>query len=302
MRSSLLRATREDVIGCYRKFLKREPENERTIQHHLEGDPSVLDVAEKFFLSNEYKSRFLDRNHVSITKCFEETYLAMLLDIKSRLHCFSHHYQFLATTVNIDAFYDLIASGRILFEQKTDPPYRVKIAAPRGIINEGELCLTLESQERIIHYLSFTFVPGGIFGSTYRTVILLSRMQGEYGSKDLEKQVARNSHGAEPVLILFECLTGIAKATGVQCIVGVNARNQVCYRSEYEAVFRRSYDEFYAARGFEALADGFSACALQAEPKAKLWLSPAHRRRAARRRSFRNQIVEKAFLKWNSWL
>lgn len=41
-------ATREDVVECYRHFLRREPESEEAVARHLAGEPTLWDLVRRF--------------------------------------------------------------------------------------------------------------------------------------------------------------------------------------------------------------------------------------------------------------
>ena len=48
--------TREDVVNCYRTFLRRDPEGEEIIERHLSTVGSVWDLVASVAFSDEFKT------------------------------------------------------------------------------------------------------------------------------------------------------------------------------------------------------------------------------------------------------
>ena len=224
------------------------------------------------------------------------------MNIRARTRCFLHHYEFLVSTLEGNAFEELLTSGRNLFVLEGAPNSTIRVGIPQAIVNEGELAITLEINAAVAYQICFTFVPGSVFGLTEPTVTLISRMQSFFGAKDLLKKTAHEFHGVDAQLLLFECLAGITQALGIAQIVGISAESQVCYQSSYEQHFRNTYDRFFQAHGFTQREDSIHELVLAKRGLAKTLGSSAHRRRAAKRRDFRAQVLDRAYLSWGSLL
>ncbi len=91
-----MQPSREDVIRCYRMFLRREPEDEDVIAHHLKMSPVLWDLITTFYWSPEHFNINRIAHSLSIAKCFGDKYLTTRLHPRHRLTCFLHNYAFLS--------------------------------------------------------------------------------------------------------------------------------------------------------------------------------------------------------------
>lgn len=66
-KSQPIRATREDVVACYRMFLGRAPEDEAVIAAHLAANPLVWNLIAHFYGSDEARRRRIDEGCAAIS-------------------------------------------------------------------------------------------------------------------------------------------------------------------------------------------------------------------------------------------
>jgi SAM-dependent methyltransferase len=59
-------ATPEDVVMCYRLFLKREPENNEVIERHLESKPTTWQLVQRFVEAQEHNNVLVDQGSLAI--------------------------------------------------------------------------------------------------------------------------------------------------------------------------------------------------------------------------------------------
>jgi uncharacterized protein VirK/YbjX len=177
---------------------------------------------------------------------------------------------------------------------------KISISCARIIRNEGEMELKFAIEAVEICIVSFTFLPEHIFPDLGKTG-LISRMQYIGSPKKLDKEDVKQLAGAEPKILLYECLLGIFRAMGFRYAVAVSAECQVTYKESFYQAFFNSYDKFFALRGFQALRDGFLKLDMEAGGEVNQSLSLSHRKRAERRREIRADFRDLAYRGWMAW-
>jgi uncharacterized protein VirK/YbjX len=298
---SNMRATRDDVIECYRAFLQREPESDRAIEHHLKSGLTIIDIAKNLTSSSEYQTNFLYRNNASINKCFEGAYLANNIMLDKRIMAFLYHYTMLLSMIKIDNFRDIMHNYLTILRLDNDILCTVEINAPNVIVNEGELSLIFKVEGQNIYELSFTFVPSAFLYPGSPPAALISRLQGAVGVKEQSRHATKAMGGLNPQSVLLACLVGIADASGVNVIAGIHAVHHICYSEKLDEVFRQSYDENFRTMGFTCTKGPFFIADLPLQTKPLVTISITHRRRAKKRRAAKSHIVAQAKQTWENW-
>ncbi len=291
------RATRTDVMEGYTRILKRKPESELAVEHHLSGGTTHWDLVSRLVESEEHKNYVVNLSAMSLLKCIGRTYLANSFGDRDKYICFFHHYMFLAEAASPESFQNILLNDFCLFTFNRGPDvYAITLQSNRELDNEGEIILQFQSNGTTIYSLTFSIVPGDVLGGvTSGSVILISRLQGKVGKFEDMRLATKAMGEITPQISLIAALQGIAAAVGVRTVAGVAAANQLSYEVGEAELFDRAYDRFFRSIGAAGPLGGFYffEAPLQEKP-----LTPGHRGRKQLKREFRKAIANAARVAW----
>ena len=219
----------------------------------------------------------------------------MSLAAADGLRCLLHHYQFLLESVPFDAFKSLAVQDAILW-QASD--YIITAKMEHVIANEGEITLHFREGVHPLYGLSFSFVPGDCLSLDHGHAILISRMQGRIGEAARIMRATKACGEITPQASLYAALLGVAAATGVECLAGVGAVNQVCYEDSRSELFVRAYDHFFESVAGSSRRGGVFTLPLPPEVKPLSEIARSHRRRTKIKRQMKNAITDAAQANW----
>ena len=291
-------ATRDDVVQCYRRILRRDIAGDGAADAHLADAPSLRDLVRKLVQSVEpdadgatgpLAKRSVDRRD----------YLAANLTGQARRQCFLHHYEYLTETLSNAALGLLVRNGVTLFRSRPDEvEYSILMHNPFRGAYEGELSLFFLAGPDALFVLSFTIVPGAVVGLEDERVLLVARMQGQSRSPAAIRLAAKENSDVSPQAILFAALQGIARAIGVERIVGVKADNLVAYEPDKAQILENAYDSFYGSVGASGPHNGFYVWSASTPEKPLNQVKPGHRLRTKAKRGFKAMVAERVGLAW----
>jgi uncharacterized protein VirK/YbjX len=202
-----------------------------------------------------------------------------------------HHYSRLYDSIPGRALHQILywdVEFRAIFEPHSR--FAISIGTSRPFDNEGELSLLLKMDGEIFFTLSFTIVPGWVVKSTATEVLLISRLQGTPGYSPEQIRLAiKAMHGVRPRALLLSALEGIAIAMGIEEIASVSTRNHIDYCEELDAVFKNSYDDFFAELGLIKSDTGFFTSTVLIGDKPLTLIKQGHKIRTRKKRAFRKQ-------------
>ena len=206
------RATRTDVMEGYTQILKRKPESELAVEHHLSGGTTHWDLVSRLVKSEEHKNYVVNLSAMSLLKCIGRTYLANSFGDRDKYICFFHHYMFLAEAASPESFQNILLNDFCLFTFNRGPDvYAITLQSDRELDNEGEIILQFQSNGTTIYSLTFSIVPGDVLGGvTSRSVILISRLQGKVGKFEDMRLATKAMGEITPQISLIAALQGIA--------------------------------------------------------------------------------------------
>ena len=160
--------------------------------------------------------------------------------------------------------------------------------------HEGEAVLHFTFNNRIIYEMSFVVVPARLVGVVGDLVLLVSRVQGQKGEIVAIKSATEAMLGVAPPLLLMAAAEGVAASLGVVRIAAVCAEQQICWaRSHGASSFVAAYDGFWQKLDGVPLAHGNFLFTAPLARKDLADISPAHRRRARKRRAIRHAVRKK---------
>jgi uncharacterized protein VirK/YbjX len=291
-------ATKTDVIECYTRILKRNPESESTVEHHLAGGTTLWDLVSRLVDSEEHKNYVVNLSAMSFLKCIGRSYLANSFGDREKYICFFHHYMFICQATLPQSFQKMILKEVCLFRFHSDAhAYAIILHSNRELDNEGEMILQFQSEGTSIYSLTFSIVPAEVFGGVTNdeSAILISRMQGKAGKFE-EMRLATKAMGEiTPQMCLVAALQGVAGALGVRTVVGVAAANQLSFDDSESEMFDRAYDRFFRSIGAAGPRRGFYFFEVPLPEKP---ITPGHRGRKQSKREFRKAVANAARVAW----
>jgi uncharacterized protein VirK/YbjX len=287
-----IRATRDDVIQCYRNILNREPESEVAVINNLSGAPTLWELVRRFIDSQEFRLHNQKTSAFSLHKLSVGSYLALSIGDHQKYRCFMTNYSFLTELFQLVSFQKMLYQDIQIFQVRpAEIGYTVTMQISREIHNEGEISLYFRAEREPLYILSFTIVPGDVVHTRNRHVILVSRMQGWGGKLAAIQRATKTMNDTSPQAVLFAGLQGLAQAMGIAHIAGTRATNQVCYYDARAALFEGAYDGFFLSVGASDRGHGFFGLNVPAREKPLAMVKPGHRLRTKVKRAFKRDIA-----------
>jgi uncharacterized protein VirK/YbjX len=225
-------------------------------------------------------------------------YLAKNLRSRQRVECVLSHYRFEERSFDINYKKAVYSQGGLVLWQRTvdGTDFLIRLTLADRYAAEGDLCVSLMVDEVRLHAIAFSWIPGSMVqehGCAIFVALNQGRLQKEHEYH--HKFAAAFPHNS-PNFVCYAALQGLARAVGVQRIVGVSARLQVCFEPTDIGHFDNAYDGFWRTVG--GASDGRYGFELPVPwPTKELSQIPSkHRRRAAKRRVLLASVDDHAFL------
>ena len=294
----MAKATREDVLACYRNILVREPENEEVVSRLVGWDLWAL--IHRFSHSDEHKANVGRQSAYSIHKFLRPNYLAQSLSLEARASALIYNYAELRRTISPRAFATLLERGLPVIAGLPDfPKFTVVASLFDGPVDEGEISLIASLAGRRVAVVTSTIVEAAEFGLEQGSALLVSRLQGYCGVGEDAKQISKTLGDITMPHLMFATLEGMASALGVKTILSVEGRAQPSFCEKYASKFTADYDDFFQSLGACRMPSGFFTLSL---PRREALLAGVrtHRSRSRKRRAVRRAIMEQARKGWEA--
>jgi uncharacterized protein VirK/YbjX len=296
---SLVEASREDVLACYRTILGREPENETVIAYHLSHSSTVWTLVRTFIHSDEFMTRHAN-GRVAKLLLDKKSYLAKNISKKLVCDCYFHNFSYMCRNFSESSFEDVMCDEITLLQLvKNDDVFDVVIRLSAGSDTEGELSLEFKFNGEYIFTTSFSIIPGSLFNLAQENVILISRMQGKSGKHSQFQKSTKAFGDISPQMVLLCALNGIAKSMACETILGVSATNQLSYTLASDLIHRKTYDDFYLSLGSKRMGNNFFVVEALLKRYGDQHIKPSHRNRTRKRRRIKADIVELTARTWS---
>lgn len=228
-------------------------------------------------------------------------YLARSFDEQEKRGCARFHYSWLLEALGPAPVCALIGGSPEIWRLERDgASYTVKIRFEHWVPREGELTLEMHRDEDLLCLLSFSVAPGRLLGLEAREAVLVCRLQGNPGEFEQIRLATKAMDEVSPRAILFAAVAGLAKAAGMDHVVGVAGANHISLLPDNRETLQRQYDDFFLALDATPLSGGFYAVDLRAPAKPLTLQKTGHRVRTRRKRLLKQQIAESVAQTWTS--
>lgn len=247
-------------------------------------------------------ARFVCANPKFLFKYLPPKYLIRDLSAPLRATCFLHHYRRLHALLSSNLLRRILQEDVVVFQAQEDGHHfeiamgrSREIENSRHIDHEGELSIHLLVDRVHVYVLSFTIVPGTLADLQAPEVLLVSRVQGSLGVFPKISLVSKAMHGIPAEMLLVATLQGVGAAFGIGTMAGVSAEHHLCYDEEDDAIFRKSYDEFFARIGAVKNSAGFFAASFPLPEKPLSLVKRGQKTRARARRAIKMRVALETF-------
>jgi uncharacterized protein VirK/YbjX len=221
-------------------------------------------------------------------------YISKALSVQQKHQILIGHYSFLREKFSAGQLQQLFNHGIEYYrEADQQDTYRIVLQAVTDHLEfEGSMYLYVKLNERRIFTLSFTFVPGNIFGFEDQRIIFISSVQGTKNEFDQIRKATRYFKDNALPSVLIKVLEAIAVSLNIDKFLGIAASDQLSYKSglSYER-FYANYDTFWLSMGGVSK-KGYYSIALPLQQKPILQISQTHRNRTLKKRKKLEEIFE----------
>ena len=220
-------------------------------------------------------------------------YLARRFSPDDRRAILASHHRFLQTSIS-PRFIPRLLQGRIPLWSFTSGATMCAIALDRvGYPDtEGELEAQFIVDGERVYRLAFSIVPGTLLGEQAEHVLFVGGVQGVVGQFAAIRLASRLCD-APPARLLLDAAIGIARALGIELIVGVSDAEQVSKVADPTPEFTFSYDRFFLTAG-GALRDGLFHLPAVLPDDSVAEVRSQRRGRSRAHRAFRRGVSEAA--------
>ncbi len=219
------------------------------------------------------------------------SYLSPLLMRKNRILAMTHHYNYLRLNLDKDFLTRICQEPVALWKEETNGvSYQIVLSVPPsdyGEDREGDLTLLFMADAIRIFTLSFTICPGSVLNVNADHVMYIGRLQGGRHVMDLIRTATKHCHGISQQALLLAVAQGISLSLNIKDMVCSGANGKPCSVSSI-------YDEFWMDMGATKISDYTYHMPVPMQKKPLELIEQCHRRRAVKRREYRDAACDKA--------
>jgi uncharacterized protein VirK/YbjX len=225
--------------------------------------------------------------HPKLAYKYLVTYAAQNLNTTQRHALLLSHYRALQTRLSARQCTAILDDRLPVWRSAPDDtPLAIHLSFPAAIQTEGDLCLTLKIGQLALYRIVFIVGDGDVFGLRTTPVLFITCIQGLASQLHIRaaKAACQDVHPAD---LLMAALDGVARALGIEAIVGIATDNQIANKGR----FFFSYETFFEQYG--ALAHTHTQTMLIPAPlmhKQIALVASKHRKRSTAKRAFRSDV------------
>ena len=230
-------------------------------------------------------------------------YLSCSFNNNEKLQALFYHYKYLKTTFNLNQLKQLFNDGIECYAEDTEnDKYAIVLTGSSKLEFEGSLSLFLKMNGVKIAVLSFTIVPGALFGLEDEKVGYITCLQ-RIGQHKAGIHIAiKHFKDIIPSFILMHSFEAILSVLKIDTCVGVSYTNQIsAMRSVNNESYYSFYDEHWMNYG-GVYKDGNYIIPTPLAQKPLLAIKQTHRNRTVKKRNKLKEIYNESFSKMNDFV
>jgi uncharacterized protein VirK/YbjX len=226
------------------------------------------------------------------------SYLSPALRRKERIATMIHHYSFVRRNLDKDFLTRIHHKPMALWQENTNGVSHqivLSVSPPEyGQDREGDLSLLFMADSIKIFTLSFSICPGSVFNVDADHVICIGRLQGGRDMMDLIRASTKRCQDTAQHTLLLAAVQGICSSLNIKDMVCRSSKGQHSSGKDGRCHSDSVYDEFWMAMGATKISD-YLFHMPSPIPKKPLELLDQHRRkRAVKRRKYRDAATDQA--------
>jgi uncharacterized protein VirK/YbjX len=229
-------------------------------------------------------------------------YLAAQFDWDQRLEMMKAHYGFL-NKVHSPAFFEQVLSRGVTLQEWSTEGRRFRLALQGPCLvsrhREGELCIAFQMDGALLYQLSFSVIPTSVIDlaedqarGASPLALYVGHVQGKSGQLANMREAASLCHDVAQQDILMSALAGLAKAWGINRVLGVrdSANLSLDHISQSAATFE--YAPFWSRYHAVVTPEGHHAMSLPFAEKPITDIAAKRRKRTLTKRQFKQALTD----------
>ena len=224
-------------------------------------------------------------------------HLSYSLGLRARCAALIHHYAFMCSFFEGKLASTLAIHDMTLCAWGSDEQVAIQLKVASLTMFEGELVLNYLFNNACIFFITFSVVPGYLFGISDKNIVFIGGSQGSKNNFDLIQTATKNNYDVSPQATLVTCIKAITASMGILKIVGISVNNQVAIgRNMGAQIYRGSYDELWLASGGVQISCGDFLIPANLHEKPINMIKKGHRIRTRKKRNFKHFIYNQTLL------
>ncbi len=241
--------------------------------------------------------------HLRVNLYHLTEYLACSLSINEKLQALFYHYNYLKTTFSLNQLEQLFNDGIECYAEDIEKDkYSIVLTGSSTLEFEGSLSLFLKMNGMKIAVLSFTIVPGELFGLDDEKVGYITCLQRKGQHKASIQIAIKHFRDIIPSFILMRSFEAILSVLKIDTCVGVAYTNQI---TAMQNVNNENYYSFYDEHWMNyggIYKNGNYIIPIPLTQKPLLLIKQTHRNRTVKKRNKLKEIHNESFSKMSNFV
>lgn len=241
---------------------------------------------------------FINKDFSKIPYKYLGKHLSYSMGLSSRYTALRHHYEFVGSCFKNKMAPTIIHNSLVLCTW--GPPKQqvaIQLRIATTTMYEGELVLYYTYNNQHLYFLTFSIIPGHMFGFNDENIVFIGGNQGSKNCFHLIRCTTKENFDISPQTILITCLKAIATSMGIIKIIGISANNQVSIgRNNNSHDHLGNYDELWLASGGNQISDGNFLIPTHLHEKPISIIKRGHRIRTRKKRDFKHCIYDQILI------
>jgi uncharacterized protein VirK/YbjX len=225
-------------------------------------------------------------------------YLSLHFDRDMRYDMLRTHYALVNEALSPAFVAKVLAGALCVWHKQADGhALAVHVKGPCAVTRhrEGEMTLAFQLDGEVLYELSFAFVRAAALlpGQARSThAIYVGRVQGLPGQYERIRQVTKVCGEVAPPDVLMAGLAGLARALGIQHIVGVDNHNNISHETIRRSRTSFEYAELWGRYNARFIEGGHAVMDLPFAEKPITDIAARHRKRTLLKREFKKGLAD----------
>jgi len=193
---------------------------------------------------------------------------------------------------------NLLAQDLIICSWGSFDKFSIQLTTAILTMYEGELVINYVINNEIIYFITFSIVPGDMFGSSEKNIVFIGGSQGSKNCFELIQSATKSNFDVSPQASLITCLKAVTLSIGVLDIVGISEDNQVAVGRNHSKMrnYNNNYNDLWIASGGIQNLNGDFLIPTHLYERPINDIKKGHRIRTKRKRNFKRFLYMQTLL------